>query len=181
MLIQRPVHAGQKLVIVYQNISSKDTWWHICWKITQKINWALSMRDSVQRVFLTRNQKSIYNNNSYYKNLVLYWHHCTDFFAKVCCLQVQTWPKWRCSLTQDSELPGRKAAGLHLHHLHASTTDSKTCKWLLGSNVATKFKIIWNLATLPTQNLYTIFSKSKEPETYYLINSTNCKVQTEIH
>lgn len=45
--------------------------------------------------------------------------------------------------------------------------------------MATKFEIKRNLPTLSTQNLSTIFSKSKEPETHYLINSKHSKVQTE--
>lgn len=88
MLIQRPVHAGQKLGTVNQNISSKDRRWYICWKIAQKIEWALPMTDFLQRLFSTRNQgKYIYNNNTiykynndiYYKNLVLHWHHYTHW------------------------------------------------------------------------------------------------------
>lgn len=88
MLIQRSLHAGWKLGTVNQNISSKDRQWHICWKIAQKIEWALPMTDFLQRLFSTRNQEKYihnnniiykYNNNSYYKNFVLHWHHCTHW------------------------------------------------------------------------------------------------------
>lgn len=44
-----------------------------------------------------------------------------------CSLQVQTWPKWWCSPTWDSELPGRKAAGFLM--ILASITSTCICYW----------------------------------------------------